>query len=600
MHLNALDWIIILGYCLISVLFGLWFSRRSKNREDYFVAGRKLNWFVAGTSIVATYLAVDTPLAVSGFIRRGGIYENWFWWTAAFSGMFTVFFFARLWNRAKILTDVEFIEFRYDGKAAATLRLCNAFLRVFGLCVCCGWVILAVGKIVSACFNLPQTVLIGFGAFSFNINTNAVIYAFLLILTLSYTMFAGLWGVVMTDVLHFFTAMLGFVILAVIVVIKNNGPAQLVENIINSPGVSPAVFDFFPNFKTAGSLTIFTFFVYIGLLWWTSAAGVGIVTQRMLACKDGRQAGLAVIWGFFCVVVVRSWPWIIVGLASLIYFPIIQGEDPELAFPKMMVKFLPGGMAGIVMAAFVAAFLSTIAANLNLAASYLMNDFYVRIIKPQSKGKGDYIMASRVATVIVLLLAIFITWQMSSIASAWKYFAEIYAGTGFVMLFRWFWWRVNAWSEISAMASSFILANTLKFIPLLSPDSMFPVRYVIIITVSTIIWLIVTLLTRPVSSSHLEKFYQRVMPGGWWGKFGSSKNVTKSFKAASCWTGWIVSVITIYLGLFGTGYLCLAKYKMAAICLALFGVGTYFSVIEISKISVFENIDSKKPEEIKL
>jgi len=595
-HLNIVDWIIILGYCAVSVLFGLWFARKNKSREDYFVAGRKLHWFVAGTSIVATYLAVDTPLAVSGFIRKGGIYENWFWWTAAFSGMFTVFFFARLWNRAGVLTDVEFIEFRYTGKAAVVLRLFNAFLRVFGLCICCGWVILAVGKIVSACFNLPQTVMLG----SFHINTNVVIYAILLVVTLSYTLFAGLWGVVMTDVLHFFAAMFGFIILAILVVVHNDGPAQMVKNVLNSPGVSPGVLDFFPNFKTAGTMAVFTFFVYVGLLWWWSASGVGIVTQRMLACRDGRHAGLAVIWGFFCVVVVRTWPWVIVGLASLIYFPIIKGEDPELAFPKMMVKFLPGGLAGIVFAAFIAAFLSTIAANLNMAASYLMNDFYVRFVKPQSKGKGDYMMASRIATVIVLLLAIFITWQMSSIASAWKYLAEIYAGTGFVMLMRWFWWRINAWTEISAMASSFILANVLKLVPVLSTDNMFAVRYVIIIVISTAICLIVTLFTRPVESAHLEKFYKRVMPGGWWGPFGKNENVSDSSTASSCWTGWVISVITIYLGLFGSGYLCLAKYKMATVCLILFGVGTYFSVKEISKISTTIKVSAKTSDKVKI
>jgi Na+/proline symporter len=575
-------------------LFGLWFSRRNRNREDFFVASRKLHWFVAGTSIVATYLAVDTPLAVSGFIRKGGIYENWFWWTAALSGMFTVFFFARLWNRAGVLTDVEFIEFRYTGKAAVFLRLFNAFLRVFGLCICNGWVILAVGKIVSACFNLPHTVTIG----GLAVNTNAVIYAILLIVTLSYTMFSGLWGVVMTDVMHFFAAMVGFILLAVIVVAKNNGAAQLVANVTSSTSFTPAVFDFFPNFKTATSLTIFTFFVYIGLLWWTSASGMGIVTQRMLACRDGRHAGLAVIWGFFCIVVVRTWPWIIVGLASLIYFPIIKGEDPELAFPKMMVKFLPGGMAGIVLASFIAAFLSTIAANLNMAASYLMNDFYVRIIKPQAKGKGDYMVASRVATVIVLLLAIFITWQMSSISSAWKYFAEIYAGTGFVMLFRWFWWRINAWTEISGMATSFILANVLKLIPFFAPDEMFAFRYVVIILVSTVVCLTVTLLTKPVEISHLEKFYHRVMPGGWWGPLAKDQNLIETSSASSCWIGWVISVITIYLGLFGIGYLCLAKYKMAAICLVLFGVGTYFSVKEISKISTTLKVNTKKPDEV--
>jgi len=592
LHLSAIDWIIILGYCAVSVMFGLWFSRRNKNKEDYFVAGRKLHWFVAGTSIVATYLAVDTPLAVSGFIRRGGIYENWFWWTAALAGMFTVFFFARLWNRAGVVTDIEFIEFRYAGKAAAALRLFNAFLRVFGTCVCCGWVILAVGKIVSACFDLPPTIAIG----AFQVSTNIVIYAVLLIVTLSYTMFAGLWGVVMTDVIHFFAAMVGFIVLAVIVVVKNDGPAQMVQNIVNTPNVNPAVFDFFPNFKTAGRMAVFTFFVYIGLLWWWSASGVGIVTQRMLACRDARHAGLAVIWGFFCVVVVRTWPWIIVGLGSLIYFPIVAGEDPELAFPKMMVKFLPGGMAGVVLAAFIAAFLSTIAANLNLAASYLMNDFYARLIKPQSKGKTDYIFASRVATVIVLLLAILITWQMTSISGAWKYFAEIYAGTGFVMLMRWFWWRINAWTEISAMASSFILANVLKLIPFFSSDDMFAVRYVIIIVVSTSVCLLVTLLTKPVESSHLEKFYNRVKPGGWWGPFSKNKSASESYNASSCWLGWLVSVITIYLGLFGCGYLCLAKYKPAAVCLVLFGIGTYFSVKEIAKISAVIKTSGKVKE----
>ncbi|OHB48995.1 MAG: hypothetical protein A2Y10_00980 [Planctomycetes bacterium GWF2_41_51] len=586
MQLTLIDWSIIIGYCVVSVLFGLWFSYRNKTKEDFFVAGRKLNWFVAGTSIVATYLATDTPLVVSGFIRRAGIYENWFWWTMALSGMFTVFFFARLWNRAGVLTDVEFIELRYHGKAALMLRIFNAFLRIFGICICCGWVILAVGKIVSAIFNIPSTVTFSISTFTFSIYSSVLIYGILLVLALSYTMFAGAWGVVMADVLHFFAAMVGFIVLAVIVLYENRGPGGLVKNVANAPGVSPAVFDFFPNFKTAGLLAIFTFFVYIGLLWWWSAAGLGIVAQRMFACKNGKHAGLAAIWGFFCIIVLRSWPWIIVGLASLIYFPLIPGEDPELAYPKMMVKFLPGGLMGIVLAAFIAAFLSTIAANLNLAAAYLVNDFYIRIICPNARNKKHYVFVSRIATVLVLIIAVIVTWQMTSIAGAWKYLAEVYAGAGFVVLFRWFWWRINAWSEISAMAASFILANTLKFIPSLAPDEMFPLRYVIIVAVSSVIWIIVTLITKPVNLQHLEKFYLKVLPGGWWKPFADKPNMPKCEKVSANWFGWIISVLTIYLGLFGVGYICLARYAIGGICLALFGLGTYVTISAIAKISI--------------
>jgi len=582
MHLSILDWLIIGFYLCGTLAIGLYFSKRASGTiKDFFLAGRSLPLWLAGTSIVATTFAADTPLAVSGLVRGGGIYENWFWWNAAMGGMLSVFFYARLWRRAGILTDVEYNERRYGGKAAASLRgFMAVYSGIFTNCLSMGWVMLAMIKISKSVLDWER-----FSAFanSLYLDPTVMILGILIVVALTYTMLSGLWGVVVTDLIQFIIAMIGAIALAVIVVVHFGGVAGMVESVSNSPEFTSSVFDFVPNLSNAGSLAMYSFIVYIAVQWWAGGPGGGSTVQRIMSAKNERHSTLAVMWGFFNHYVVRPWPWIIVGLASLVFFTSGElGNDPELAYPMMMVRFLPNGLRGLMLVSFIAAFMSTIDTGLNTGAGYLVNDLYKRFIN-KTGSPHHYVVASRSATIIIICIAAIFAWQMDSIAGAWKYMAKMGSGVGLVLILRWFWWRINAWSEISALVTSLALTNILPLlaklagpvqayadssqshlaaasVPWFQSLNEFSVQLVIIVVLSTVVWVFVTKHTKPVDTELLKTFYRKVRPGGWWGPIAKACPEVVQDKTSRGILPWCAGSLWIYSSMFGIGNMCLGRY----------------------------------------
>ncbi len=585
MQLHWIDWLLIFSYCAVALAIGAWYSRRAtKNIEEFFVAGRNLSWWVAGTSIVATTFAADTPLAVARLSRGGGIYENWLWWSGLMGGMLCVFFYARLWRRAGILTDVEFIELRYDGKSAAVLRgFLAAYSGVLQNCIVMAWVIVAMVKISGSLFDLSalDTLLASWTGLSIAWGKLIVITGLILI-TLLYTALSGLWGVVMTDFLQFIMAMTGSVSLAGIVVYKLGGFSEMVTQIQASEEFSPKLFHFVPDFSTATRLALITFIVQVTIQWWGGGQGGGYLAQRLFATRSERDSALAALWFNFAHYVLRPWPWIIVGLASIAVIPkeeLVNAStgqvDLERAYPMMMVRFLPVGLRGLMVASLLAAFMSTIDTQLNWGTSYIVNDLYKRFLRRNAHEK-HYVVVSRLTMVVLMILGGIAAWQYDSITEAWIYLAKLTAGAGFVGLLRWYWWRVNAWAEITALLSSLIVSNAYLLFRLLHRAGVLPtpimekvdwlysseayaILLVIIIVVSTAAWIVVMYLTKPVSEKVLDAFYTKVRPSGWWMPVAARCQLPLPRPAYSVWLPWLAGVVCIYSGLFSLGYLCLTQ-----------------------------------------
>lgn len=587
MTLSTLDWSIIIIYMLISIAIGLYFVKvGSKGILEYFVAGREVNWWLAGTSIVATSFAADTPLVISSIVRTSGLQGNWYWWSGVMGGVLCVYFFARLWRRSNLITDAELMEIRYHGRPAAFLRGFYAFYRsIFWNSVVLGWVILAMYKIVNILLGWPKV----FSTWA------------LVIISVIYIFFSGLWGVIATDFFQFILAMTGCIILAGIVMVKAGGPAALIAKSIaaahaaNSMDLQSKVVDssqlinIFPNLHTS-QLAVITFLVFILVQWWGGGEGGGFLAQRLFSCKDERHSLLAVLWFNFAHYAVRPWPWIIVGLGSLIYFPNIA--DPETAYPKMMVQFLPNGLRGMMVAAFLAAFMSTVVTHINWGASYLVNDLYKRFLVRDASEK-HYVWMSRFGIIIMTVLAGFACLIMKSIYSAWLFVAGLMAGVCFILLLRWYWWRINVWSEIAALVSTVVVSVALlipgvgKFIgiPLLYTDDYYPIRFVLILVLCTSASVLVTFLTPPEPEEQLEKFYRRVRPGGWWGEIEKKCGDVKKLQVGKPeLINWVLTVISIYAALFGLGWLVMGQYLKGVIAVVVCAVTVVIILKEIGKI----------------
>lgn len=580
MQLVSLDWIVIAIYGAVTVLLGLWFTKRAgSSMEDFFVAGRTLPWWLAGTSIAATWFATDAPLVAASIVRQQGIFGNWLWWYEAAGIMMLVFFYARMWRRANIITDAEFIELRYGGKPAAVLRGFSAVYQgVLKNCVVMGWVMLAMVKF--------SKVLLGWDA--------AFTLAICIVLAMVYTVASGLWGVVVTDLLQFTTGMLGTMILAGIVLYQVGGPAEMAAQ-ISEVSDHPGTLDIFPNPAHLSSLEVVSFFLLIFVLWTRSGQGDGYIAQRLFATRDEKQSLLAALWFNFAGTVMMTWPWIIVGLGSLLIFPIATASpelaaDPELAYPMMIGELMPPGLRGMLVASFLAAFMSTMDTHLCWGASYLVNDVYRRFIRAD-KSRRHYVVASRVAVVVLVMLAAFTAWQMESIERGWIYVIELTAGIAMVWLLRWYWWRVNAWAEISAIAGSFVIANGFLWISLaekmglLTGDALTAantfysgeydmVRAVCILLTCTVIWVAVALVTRPDPEEKLLDFYRKVRPGGWWGPIAKlCPEVSADVPASRRWMGWGLGVLFLWSSLLGVGYLVTGRpwAGLALLVLAMLG-----------------------------
>jgi len=494
MGLHALDWTIIGAYMVLALGIGFFLRKRAgKGLSNYFLSGRSFPWWLAGTSIVATTFAVDTPLAVTGFVAKNGIAGNWFWWLTCLSTMTVAFFFARWWRRSRILTDVEFIELRYSGKSGAFLRGFSAIYRGLVInAIKLAFVMVAMAKVIDAVFAIDKE--------------TALLISLAVILV--YSVMSGFWGVVVTDFLQFFIAMGGSIVFAILAVKHVGGISGLESGLVARFGAQGAE-DMLTILPPAGSMWMpfFTLFVYLGIMWWADARveGGSYVAQRIMSTKDEKHATAASLWFNFAHIALRPWPWILVALVSLIVYPNIA--DKESGFPLMMNTVLPIGLKGLMITSFFAAFMSTVDTLINWGSSYLINDFYKRFLAKDKREK-HYVIASKICEVGLLTVGYIVSRNVDSVVGMWKLVASLTAGLGVVYVARWFWWRVNAWSEVAAMVASGVSTFWLNAFTTMD----FAHKICIILPVSIVSWVLATYLTSPVSMDRLTSFYRRVRP----------------------------------------------------------------------------------------
>ncbi len=772
--LETLDWAIIAAFFAVTLGIGLYFSRRAKSSlADYFVAGRKMTWWVAGTSIVATSFAADTPLVFAGWSRTLGLERHWFWWGGVSGMMLCTFFFARLWRRANLLTDVEFTELRYSGAPAAGLRMFHALYRsIIANTLVMGWVTLAMVKILEVTLDIPSLVFVHgqwlpeflpkgvelasvidpatilnipvYGAAIISAKATGIIVCFGV--AAGYSTVSGLWGVMATDVFQFCLAMTGTIILMFIVFAVVDGPRNMVDkatDAVNSgivhnkapidrqalsrnkllealdddtdmldqmiqtglfqtdnpdkagndgagllwtanglneqqiqgqfegfglddqtverlvalweyaytierksftyydvvdqlleasvliqdesdedlpleylrfPDISiteqalladldaagvvdksetmaawrhdkvaPSfkVTHFLPPFDLRGGalLAVWTLIVFLGIQWWAGGEGGGFLAQRLFSCKNEKHSVLAMLWYNFAMYVLRPWPWIIVGIASLFLVPDVTAYgahyDQEHAYVIMLMKYLPTGLKGLLVAALMAAYMSTISTHVNFGASYIVNDIYKRFISRRGSERS-YVLVSQIATIALAVLAGVCAFYMESIGGAWLTYFKWMAGVGVVVLLRWYWWRVNAYAEIAAMAASlglnYLIAYTECFQYIFGllglPQNLvgeYAVDYTIILLLSTVFWFVVMLLTPPEPEDHLIRFYDRIRPPGGWKKIAAAAGHPNHQTVGWIeWASWALGVTGLFSMIFSLGHACFGHYAYAA------------------------------------
>jgi Na+/proline symporter len=572
MNLTAIDWGIVVAYFALSMGIGLVFTKKGgESIEEYFLSGRNVSWWLAGASMVATTFAADTPLVVTGFVFAHGVAGNWIWWNMLMSGMLTVFFFARLWRRAGVMTDVEFAELRYSGKPAATLRGFRAlYLAIPINLIILGWVTKAMIKILTISLGLHPVTILGT-----TISGEVLAVGICFVITVAYSTGAGMWAVLWTDLVQFVIKMSAVIVLAVYAVRAVGGMDKLKSGLAAHYGNADAAISVLPvHFGTEGItgyawMPLLTLAVFLSVQWWAAwypgaePGGGGYVAQRIFSSKTERDGVLATLFFNVAHYAIRPWPWIITALATVLLYPagIGPAHDHEAAYVQAYVDLLPTPWRGFMMAGFAAAYMSTVGTQLNWGASYLVNDFYKRFLKKDETEK-HYVTVSRWATVTLFALSIFVTMNIDTVGGAWEFLLDLGAGTGLVLILRWYWWRINAWSEISAMITSFIvsfvaLAMVKKALP---PDSPLVQSYVMLITVavSTVVWLAVTFMTKPESDAKLEAFYQRVRPGGpGWSRIATRLGYAGETipGGALAWTNWLAGIVAVYSTLFGIGKL---------------------------------------------
>jgi len=510
---------------------------------------------------VATTFAAAPPLVVTGLVARHGIAGNWLWWNLLASGMLTVFFYARLWRRAGVMTDIEFSEIRYAGPPAAFLRGFRAlYLGLLMNCIILGWVNLAMAKILQLVFGISKGEALW-------------IVVGLIALTSAISTLSGLWGVLVTDLFQFVIKM-GMVIVLAVVAVRAVGGIETMKAKLASGGQG-SVLSFVPDVGSAW-MPMLTFFVYIAVNWWATwypgaePGGGGYVAQRMLSAKDEKHSLLATLWFNIAHYALRPWPWILVALASLILYPGLA--DPETGYIRVMIDYLPSSLRGLMVAAFAAAFMSTIATQLNWGASYLVNDFYRRFVR-RDASEAHYVTASRLATALLTVISAAVAFRIESIGGAWKLLIITGAGTGAVLLLRWYWWRINAWSEVAAMIAAFVVSVRLQTIGGLDSDRPLEFAHIVLITVAvtTVVWLAVTFLTRPESERTLVAFYRRTRPSraGWGPVAALAPDVRPSADGLANLVDWLAGCVLVYGVLFGSGKLLLHETLPGVVLLGI-------------------------------
>ena len=573
MQLTAADWVVVLTYGAIVLAVGLFFARRAgKGTDEFFLAGRKLPWWLLGTSMVATTFSTDTPNLVTDMVRTGGVSSNWLWWAFVITGMCTVFFYAKLWRRSGALTDMAFYELRYSGAPAAFLRGFRAlYLGVFFNVMIMATVTLAAIKIGG--------VLLGVGKYEVVLLAGTV--------TVLYSATSGLWGVVVTDLMLFVVAMVGSVAAAYYALIQPEVGG--LTGLMSAPELQGKL-SFLPDFtdwRTAAAV----FIVPVAVQWWSTwypgsePGGGGYVAQRMLAARNEKEAMGATLWFNVAHYALRPWPWVLVGLASLLVYPSLESIqlafphlDPsivrnDLAYPAMLV-FLPHGLLGLVVASLAAAYMSTISTHLNWGASYVVDDFYRRFINDWEEDR-HYVTAGRITTVGLIILAGMVSLWLENALQAFQILLQIGAGTGLVFLLRWFWWRINAWSEVAALLVSFSVALYFQFIhgALGLPALDASLQLVIGVAITTVGWVTVTLLTPPAAEETLRGFYKEIRPfGKGWRKrlsLGPQDPGPQAGGVAAGFLGWFLGLGAVYGALFGTGFILYGSLGTGMVCLVV-------------------------------
>jgi Na+/proline symporter len=569
MTLTLLDWLVVGAYFGLNFAIGVYYARRARgSTSEFFLSGREASWWLAGTSMVATTFAADTPLVVTGLVARYGIAGNWLWWSMAASGMLTVFVYARLWRRAGVMTDVEFAELRYAGKPAAFLRGFRAlYLGIPINCIIIGWVNLAMMKILRVTLGFDER-----GAL--------VALVAMLVFTAFYTTLAGLWGVLVTDLVQFVLKM-GMVIALACFAVRAVGGLGALESkvaVLDAEAGGGSRLTFFPSTDSAWMPAI-TLFVYLGVNWWASwypgaePGGGGYVAQRIFAAKDERHGLFATLWFNIAHYAVRPWPWILTALASLVLYPDLADRESGYVRTLMDPGVFPPALRGIMLAAFAAAYMSTIGTQLNWGASYVVNDFYRRFVRRRA-GEHEYVFVSQAVTLGLMAVSILITLHLASIEQAWKLLIVTGAGTGTVLLLRWFWWRINAWSEVSAMAAAAAVSLYLQLALKWDSDRPRDFAWIMIVTVAatTVVWLIVTFATRPESDRTLAAFYRRVRPhGAGWRLVAAAlgeRPGSSRMLFIELWNA-VLGCVMVYAALFGVGEVLLRSATLGIVLLAV-------------------------------
>ncbi len=511
-----IDWAIVVAYLAFTLALGLYLSRKaSGGLVDFFVSGRSLPWWLAGTSMAATTFSIDTPLYIAGVVGNRGIAGNWEWWSFGIAHVVMIYVFARLWRRSEIIIDAELTELRYGGAMAAWLRGIKAFLFAVPInCIGIGYAMLAMVKVVDA---LQVWQAFGVEDPGDNLKLFSVIGVSLLVLL--YAGFSGLWGVVATDFFQFFLALFGAIVVAVAAVVNLGGMGSLIEQVQATGGTDLLAFvplerqpgGWYRWSETAG-ITVSTFLAYVTLQWWAfrRSDGGGEFIQRLAASKDEAEAEKAA-W-FFNILhyVIRTWPWVVVALAAVVIYPNL--EDRELGYPMLMLDFLPPVLLGLVVASLIAAFMSTVSTLINWGASYLTNDLYGRFMRP-SAPQAELVLAGRLASVVVTGLGAIAAFYAQDVTTVFRLVIAIGTGPGLVLILRWFWWRINAAAELASMLAGFLVGLVTSVVPILTiPD--FGLRLLVTATITAVIWVIAMLLTPPESDATLDAFYSKVRPGG--------------------------------------------------------------------------------------
>ncbi len=604
MHLVLVDWLLIIGLMIFYIIVGLWATKRSgKSSSEYFLSGRNMPWLLLGVSMVATTFSIDTPNLVANIVRVHGISGNWMWWSFLLTGMLTVFIYAKLWRRSNLFTDNEFYEIRYSGKPAILLRAFRSiYLGFFFNIVIMASVTLAAIKVGAIMLGLSplQTIIIAGGV------------------TVIYSSMGGLLGVLLTDFIQFIIAMIGS-IAAAIVALQHPQIGSL-HNLLTHPAVVSKL-SFLPDFSNSEEVII-VLIIPFAVQWWSvwypgsEPGGGGFVAQRMFAAKDAKNAIGATLFFNAAHNAVRPWPWIIVALASLIVFPDIQSirtafpnVDPamignDMAYPAMLT-FLPTGIIGLAVASLIAAYMSTISTSLNWGSSYIVYDCYKRFIKPQASEK-ELVLIGRISTIVMMVFASILSLYLQNALQAFSILLQIGAGTGLIFIMRWFWWRINAYSEISAMIVSFAVAlaflvkknidvekiNVLigsgisieQATAIVAPFKEWQ-ELVIGIAITTVVWIGVTFVTAPTDKKTLISFLKKTQPSGpGWKKIlvqakADGEIIDTELRKNNFPLGiacMVAGCFAIYGSLFATGYLIYSQYLLAAILSVISAGSTFF------------------------